>query len=80
MTDPELGKAEDDGSGDNINEKSQLDEEINEKTVHVDLDDSKAHLINGNGGAGTDHMDVRIVDGTAASSDGEVSFNGLGKD
>ena len=64
MTDPELGKAEDDGSGVyekyvNINEKSQLYEEINEKTVHVDLDDSKAHLINGNGGAGTDHMDVR---------------------
>jgi len=80
MTDPELGKQDENGSGDNIDEKSHLDEDLNNKTVAVDLDDSKAHLINANGGAGSDHMDVRIIDGTAASSDGEVSFNGLGKD
>ena len=59
MTDPELGKQDENGSGDNIDEKSHLDEDLNNKTVAVDLDDSKAHLINANGGAGSDHMDVR---------------------
>ncbi|XP_005099207.1 neutral and basic amino acid transport protein rBAT [Aplysia californica] len=66
------------------NEKSRLDEELTANTTAVDLDvdpdDSKAHLINANGGAGSDHVDVKIIDGTAASSEGEVSFNGLGKD
>lgn len=69
MTNPE-----NDGAGDL--EQSKLDDS---KTTTVDLenpDDSKAQLINANGGAGTD---VRF-EGTAASSDGEVSFNGLGKE
>lgn len=72
MTNPEL-----DGAGDN--DQSKLDAELTSKTTTVDLengDDSKAQLINANGGAGTD---VRY-EGTAASSDGEVSFNGLGKE
>lgn len=68
------------GSGDQ--EKSHLDGNL---STNVDLsgdpDDSKAQLIiNANGGAGVDHVGVKIVDGTTASSDGDVSFNGLGKD
>jgi len=72
MTNPE-----NDGAGDH--DQSKLDAELTSKTTTVDLengDDSKAQLINANGGAGTD---VRY-EGTAASSDGEVSFNGLGKE
>jgi len=76
MTDPERG--DEGGAGENVDEQSRIDN----KEVNVDIndddhspDDSKIGLING--GAGTD---VQIQDPTAVSSDGEVSFNGLGKD
>ncbi|BFZ07640.1 hypothetical protein BsWGS_10679 [Bradybaena similaris] len=62
--------------------KINLDES-NTTTVQLDLDESKAHLINANGGADRgDHDDLktRIVDPTSASSEGEISFNGLGKE
>ncbi|CAL1527579.1 unnamed protein product [Lymnaea stagnalis] len=50
-------------------------------TVNLDPDESSARLIiNGGSGKGDyDDTKTKIVDGTA-SSDGEVSFNGLGKD
>lgn len=77
MTDPERG--DEGGAGENLHQ------DVDKESTGVDLndhnpDDSKIGLINANGGAGTDHVDVRIHDPAAASSDGEVSFNGLGKD
>ncbi|CAG5133533.1 unnamed protein product [Candidula unifasciata] len=61
--------------------KNNLDES-NTTTVQLDLDESKAHLINANGGARGDHDELKtaIIDPTSASSEGEISFNGLGKE
>jgi hypothetical protein len=63
----------------NDDNKLNLDDS-NTATVQLELDESKAHLINVNGGAGGDELKTRIVDPTSVSSDGEISFNGLGKE
>uniref|UniRef100_A0A0B6XYM5 Glycosyl hydrolase family 13 catalytic domain-containing protein n=1 Tax=Arion vulgaris TaxID=1028688 RepID=A0A0B6XYM5_9EUPU len=77
MPEPDLSLdgAANEGTKINLNES-------NTTTVHLDLDESKAHLINSNGGAGGDRDDLKtaIIDPTSVSSDGELSFNGLGKE
>lgn len=73
MTDPDTDNKSNNGAE---NEKPALDESV---SVPIDdMDESKAQLINANGGAG-EHPEVAIVDRTDKSSD-RVSFNGLGKD
>ena len=76
MTNYEEGKP---NGAENDKNKSELDEST---AVDIDPhDESKTQLING-GAVGDDHPEkfkTVIVD-PGASSDGEVSFNGLGKD
>ena len=77
MTNHEEGKP---NGAENDNNKSELEDTT---AVDIDLpDESKAQLING-GARGDEHPEkfkTAIIDPGAASSDGEVSFNGLGKD
>lgn len=76
---PELADSRPDGA-ENEGTKINL-EETSATSVHLDLDESKAHLISANGGAGrTDELKTAIIDPASASSDGEISFNGLGKE